>query len=90
MLSEEWRQENQRRFEEMQAYKAAQYERWQNWERMGMSRYGFSSAATSSYTPPTYTGRSVSSIMDEHNWNNRFSYLSGSTSVCPSSNPYCR
>ena len=46
---------------------------------------------SSSFTPstPSTSGRSVQSIIDNSNWNQRINYLSGSTTACPRSNPYC-
>ncbi|MBX3478844.1 MAG: SEL1-like repeat protein [Caulobacter sp.] len=43
----------------------------------------------SSYSPGSSPVASVSSMMDNLNWNHRIDYLSGRTSVCRSSNPYC-
>ncbi|MDB5705706.1 MAG: hypothetical protein JWN66_2822 [Sphingomonas bacterium] len=53
---------------------------WANWKPSW-------SAPSSTYTP--YSGRSVSQIMDESNFNNAISYYSGGTSACSSSNRYC-
>jgi hypothetical protein len=40
---------------------------------------------------PAYSGSgSVASVIDNSNWNQRISYLSGTGSVCPASNSYCR
>lgn len=47
-----------------------------------------SSFASPSYSPSS-SGQSVSSIIDNSNWNQRINYLSGSTTACPRSNPYC-
>jgi uncharacterized protein len=46
---------------------------------------------SSSFTPstPASSGRSVQSIIDNSNWNQRINYLAGSTTACPRSNPYC-
>lgn len=43
----------------------------------------------SSAKSPVYSGPSVSSIIDNSNWNQRINYLSGRTSACPSYNSYC-
>ena len=55
---------------------------WQNY------RPSSSSFGTPSYSPSS-SGQSVSSIIDNSNWNQRINYLSGSTTACPRSNPYC-
>jgi TPR repeat protein len=44
---------------------------------------------TSSSYGTGYSGPSVSDTINELNWNQRFDYLSGATTACPSSNPYC-
>lgn len=53
---------------------------WANWKPSW-------SPPAATYQP--YSGRSVSSILDESNWNQRINYLSGSTTACPASNRYC-
>lgn len=84
MRAEPIRQENARRqkqWEEWQAQRRASWtQSWSNWTP---------SFSGSSYSPPSYSGPSVSSIINESNWNQRISYLSGGTTACPSSNPYC-
>lgn len=72
----------QREYDEWQASRAADWSRsWANYTPTW-------SAPSSSYNP-TPTGRSVSQIYDEANFNNAISYYSGGTSYCSSSNRYC-
>ncbi|MDB5469588.1 MAG: hypothetical protein JWR84_1148 [Caulobacter sp.] len=84
MKAEPIRQENARRQKEYEEWAAARQNdwtsSWSNW-----------TPASSAYTPspPAWSGPSVSSIIDNSNWNQRINYLSGSTTACPGSNPYC-
>jgi TPR repeat protein len=52
-------------------------------------RPSWSSSFSSTSYSPSASGQSVSSIIDNSNWNQRINYLSGSTTACPRSNPYC-
>ena len=84
MRNEPVRQENARRQKEYQEWQASREASWaRSWAAWTPSFSG------SSYTPPSYSGPSVSQIINESNWNQRINYLSGSTTACPSSNPYC-
>jgi TPR repeat protein len=55
---------------------------WRNYQP------SWSSFTTSSYSAPS-SSASVASVIDNSNWNQRIDYLSGYTTACPSSNPYC-
>ena len=80
--------ERQRRMEEAMIDRRSNWEKaWDAWDA-AVRNYASSGGGYSS--PNTYSGNSVSSVVDELNWNNRFNYLSGATTACPSSNPYCR
>ncbi len=84
MKNEPLRQENARRQKEYEAWAAARQNDWSSsWASWTPSSSAYSPS------PPAYSGPSVSSIIDNSNWNQRINYLSGSGSVCPSSNPYC-
>ena len=86
MKAEPLRQESARRAKEYEEWAARRQSDWQSsWAAWKPSF----SLGLSGYTPPTYTGKSVGQILDEGNWNQRINYLSGSTTACPSSNPYC-
>lgn len=87
MLLEPWREEQARRskeFEEAQKRMAeeAKYDWTRSW---GSYTNYYSNSSGSTYQ----SSNSVSSIMDNHNWNNAMNYYSGYTSACSSSNPYC-
>jgi TPR repeat protein len=86
MKLEPVRQENARRQKEYEEWAASRKNDWSssfaNWAA------NFSMASSSSYSSPS-SSTSVSSIIDNGNWNQRINYLSGYTSACPSSNPYC-
>ncbi|MEZ0242889.1 MAG: hypothetical protein ACAH11_05900, partial [Sphingomonas sp.] len=84
MRAEPIRQENARRQKAYEEWAASRRSSWtQSWASWTPSFSG------SSYSPPSYTGPSTSQIINESNWNQRINYLSGSTTACPSSNPYC-
>lgn len=84
MKSEPIRQENARRQKEYAEWAAARQNDWaSSWSNWTPSTSAFSPS------PPAWSGPSVSQIIDNSNWNQRINYLSGSTTACPSSNPYC-
>ena len=85
MRAEPERQENARRQAALEEAIRTRRESWtSSWSNYKPSW----SAPATRYTP--YSGRSVSSIIDAGNWNQRINYLSGSTTACPRSNSYCR
>ena len=84
MLAEPARQEQARRQQEYAAWEAQRREYWATHPQITASW----SPPSSSYNP-TPTGRSVSQIYDEANFNNAISYYSGGTSVCAYGNRYC-
>ncbi|MDC7681958.1 hypothetical protein PQU92_01630 [Asticcacaulis sp. BYS171W] len=90
MLAEPIRVESKRRAEEFAAYQKAQYERWSRWNASAYANYVSAGSTYTPYKSSSYSGQSVSSIIDNSNWNQMYNYLSGSTTACPSSNPYCR
>ncbi|MCW3849212.1 hypothetical protein OF829_18395 [Sphingomonas sp. LB-2] len=84
MRAEPIRQENARRQKEYAAWAESRRSSWaQSWSSWTPS------FSLSGYNPPSYTGPSTADIIRESNWNQRINYLSGSTTACPSSNPYC-
>ena len=84
MKAEPIRQENARRQKEYEEWAAARQNDWaSSWTSWTPSASAFAPS------PPAWTGPSVSQIIDNSNWNQRINYLSGSTTACPSSNPYC-
>lgn len=88
MKAEPIRQENARRQKEMEE---AAKNRQNNWAS-SWSSYASTYSSSSTYSPSYKTsssGQSVSSIIDNSNWNQRYNYLSGASSVCPTYNPYC-
>lgn len=89
MLNEPARQEmaeRQRRMEEAMIDHRSVWEKaFDAWDAALASGTWMSSYAPSS----VYSGPSTSDIMRESNWNQAFNYLSGSTTACPQSNPYC-
>lgn len=89
MKNEPIRQENARRqkeYEEWAATRRVDWTRsWANWTPPSLT----SAFGSGGYSSPASSGRSVADIMDAGNWNQRINYLSGSTTACPSSNPYC-
>jgi len=86
MKAEPIRQENARRQKEYQEWAASREAYWaRSWNSWTPNSASYGSA----YNPPSYSGPSVSSIIDNSNWNQRINYLSGYTSACPASNPYC-
>ncbi|MBW8880349.1 MAG: sel1 repeat family protein [Asticcacaulis sp.] len=90
MQAEPIRQENARRQAEMEAWANRQRSDWElameAWDtalRSGAYSYSSSNYSTMS------TGRSVSDVINDNNFNYAMDYYSGYTSVCSSSNPYC-
>ena len=77
------REANERRAQEMAE---AAKRRQQDWSSSWTSHSAW--VGSTSYTP-AYSGPSVSSIIDNSNWNQRINYLSGSTTACPRTNSYC-
>ena len=76
--------ERARQFEEtLKRMQAVWASSWQN------RSWSSGPSASSSYTPASSSTNSVASIIDNSNWNQRINYLSGNTSACPRSNPYC-
>ncbi len=84
MLAEPARQEQARRQREYAEWEAQRREYWATHPPISATW-----SAPSSIYNPAPTGRSVSQIYDEANFNNAISYYSGGTSVCASSNRYC-
>ncbi|RYD59777.1 MAG: sel1 repeat family protein [Sphingomonadales bacterium] len=87
MKNEPIRQEFARRQKEMEEAALTRRSTWtSSWANyVPGSGLGFGN----SYTPQSSSGRTVSSIIDNSNWNQRINYLSGSSSVCPRTNSYC-
>ncbi|ESQ89920.1 hypothetical protein ABAC460_11515 [Asticcacaulis sp. AC460] len=84
------RQENARRQAEYEAWANRPRSAWDDalaaWGRaVSSGAYSYSSSNYSSMS----SGNSVSTIIDNSNFNNAINYYSGGTSVCSSSNPYC-
>lgn len=86
------RQANARRQAEMEAAAARQQSSWStawsnalsNWSASSSSSYSSSSASSSA------SWQRAQSQADMSNFNNYISYMSGGTTACISSNPYCR
>jgi hypothetical protein len=74
--------ERQRQFEETAR---RMRDTWQS----SWANYHPTWSATPMATTPAYSGPSVSTILDNANWNQRINYLSGATTACPGYNPYC-
>ncbi|MBI1408104.1 MAG: hypothetical protein GC145_18480 [Caulobacter sp.] len=85
MKAEPVRQDFARRQKAMEEAAKAQRGTWANAFAVADAgrQYG------SSYSPGSSPVASVSSVVDNINWNHRIDYLSGRTSVCRSGNPYC-
>ena len=84
MLAEPARQEQARRQREYAEWEAQRREYWATHPPINATW-----SAPSSIYNPAPTGRSVSQIYDEANFNNAISYYSGGTSVCAAGNRYC-
>jgi TPR repeat protein len=88
MKLEPERQAAARRAEEFAETARRMREAWQNsWSNYRPS-WSPSTSSSSSFSSAS-SGPSVQSIIDNSNWNQRINYLSGSTTACPRSNPYC-
>lgn len=88
MKAEPIRQERARREREMaEAAERRKNDWFSNW----MSAVAAWTPSSSGYSAPSSSSswQSTSSIIQTHNWNNYISYMSGGTTACRSSNPYC-